>query len=122
MGEDSARFVREEMERTWGEKHMAMLSEDKSQMWILGLSYLPLSFLYGRPLDPPQWRYPMLLHPCSPLMHLLMALQLFLLSAELEGKVGGFPAFVYCYCWNRLQEIMEAADFVFRQGIRPRSF
>ena len=36
LGEDSARFVREEMERTWGEKHMAVLSEDESQMWILG--------------------------------------------------------------------------------------
>ena len=51
LGEDSARFVREEMERTWGEKHMAMLSEDESQMWILGVSYLPHS--YSRLLDPP---------------------------------------------------------------------
>ena len=32
LGEDSARFVREEMECTWGEKHMAVLSEDESQM------------------------------------------------------------------------------------------
>ena len=51
LGEDSARFVREEMEHTWGEKHMAVLSEDESQMWILGVSYLFLS--YSRPLDPP---------------------------------------------------------------------
>ena len=43
-GEDSARFVREEMEHTWGEKHMAVLSEDESQMWILGVSYLFLSY------------------------------------------------------------------------------
>ena len=72
LGEDSARFVREEMENTWGEKHMAVISEDKSQMWIVGVSYLLLS--YGRPLDSPQWHYPMLLHPCSPSMHLFMAL------------------------------------------------
>ena len=37
LGEDLARFVREEMERTWGKKHMAVLSEDESQMWILGV-------------------------------------------------------------------------------------
>ena len=57
LGEDSARFVREEMERTWGKKHMAVLSEDKSQMWILGVSYLPYS--YSRLLDPPRWCCPM---------------------------------------------------------------
>ena len=51
LGEDSAMFVREEMEHTWGEKHMAVLSEDKSQMWILGVSYLPHS--YSRLLAPP---------------------------------------------------------------------
>ena len=35
---------------------MAVLSEDKSQMWILGVSYLPHS--YSRLLDPPPWCYP----------------------------------------------------------------
>ena len=57
LGEDLARFVREEMECTWREKHMAMLSEDESQMWILGVSYLALS--YSRFLDPPRWCCPM---------------------------------------------------------------
>ena len=70
LGEDSARFVREEMERTWGEKHMAVLSEDESQMWILGVSFL---LSYSRSLDPPRWCYPMLLHPCSPSMHHFMS-------------------------------------------------
>ena len=51
LGEDLARFVREEMEHTWGEKHMAVLSEDESQMWILGVSYLPHS--RSRLPDPP---------------------------------------------------------------------
>ena len=71
LGEDSARFVREEMERTWGEKYMAVLSEDESQMWILGVSYLPHS--YNRLLDPPEWCSPMQLHPYSPSMHHFMA-------------------------------------------------
>ena len=53
LGEDSARFVREEMERTWGEKHLAVLSEDESQMWLLGVSCFPL--FYSRFLDPPRW-------------------------------------------------------------------
>ena len=72
LGEDLAGFVREEMLCTWGEKHMAVLSEDESQMWILGVSHLLLP--YSRLLDQPRWCYPMLLHPCSPSMHLFMAL------------------------------------------------
>ena len=38
LGEDSARFMREEMERTWGDKHMAVLTEQEAQAWLLGVS------------------------------------------------------------------------------------
>ena len=38
LSEDSARFIREEMERTWGQSHLAVLSEDESQSWLLGLT------------------------------------------------------------------------------------
>ena len=34
LGEESARFVREEMENTWGDSRLAVLSEDKAQCWI----------------------------------------------------------------------------------------
>ena len=37
LGEDSARFVREEMEKTWGDARMAVLPEDEAQRWILGV-------------------------------------------------------------------------------------
>ena len=39
LGEDSARFVREEMEKTWGDSRMAVLSEDEAQKWILGVIF-----------------------------------------------------------------------------------
>ena len=38
LGKDSARFIREEMERTWGQSHLAVLSEDESQSWLLGVT------------------------------------------------------------------------------------
>ena len=37
LGKDSARFVREEMEKTWGDARMAVLPEDEAQKWILGV-------------------------------------------------------------------------------------
>ena len=44
LGEDSARFIREEMEHTWGDKHMAILTEQESQAWLLGVSRFAVSF------------------------------------------------------------------------------
>ena len=38
FGKDSACFIREEMERTWGQSHLAVLSEDESQSWLLGVT------------------------------------------------------------------------------------
>ena len=38
LGEDSARFIRQEMESTWGQEHLAVLSEDEAQCWILGVN------------------------------------------------------------------------------------
>ena len=38
LGEESAQFVREEMEKTWGDSRLAVLSEDEAQRWILGVS------------------------------------------------------------------------------------
>ena len=47
LGEDSARFIRREMESTWGQEHLAVLSEDEAQRWILGVSFLLLFFFLG---------------------------------------------------------------------------
>ena len=40
LGEESARFVREEMEKTWGDSRMAVLAEDEAQRWILGVTII----------------------------------------------------------------------------------
>ena len=49
LGEESAKFFRQEMEATWGQGHLAVLSEDEAQKWLLGVS--PLSLF--RTKDPP---------------------------------------------------------------------
>ena len=43
IGKENARFVREEMEKTWGDARMAVLAEDEAQRWILGVT-LALSY------------------------------------------------------------------------------
>ena len=37
LGETSARFIREELEKTWGDSHLAVLSEEEAQKWLLGV-------------------------------------------------------------------------------------
>ena len=37
LGEMSARFIREELEKTWGSSHLAVLSEEEAQKWLLGV-------------------------------------------------------------------------------------
>ena len=38
IGKESTRFVREEMEKMWGDARMAVLAEDEAQRWILGVT------------------------------------------------------------------------------------
>ena len=40
MGEKTQRFFREELEKTWGSKHLAVLSEEEAKNWLLGVSVL----------------------------------------------------------------------------------
>ena len=40
LGESSAQFIQQEMERTWGEGHLAVLSEEEAQNWLLGVGSL----------------------------------------------------------------------------------
>ena len=37
LGESSARFIREELEKTWGSSHLSILSEQEAQKWLLGV-------------------------------------------------------------------------------------
>ena len=37
LGEETARFIRQEMEDTWGEEHLCVLPKDEAQRWILGV-------------------------------------------------------------------------------------
>ena len=45
LGEDSACFICQEMEVTWGQQHLAVLSEDEAQCWLLGVSYYYVLFI-----------------------------------------------------------------------------
>ena len=38
LGAGNKRFLREELERTWGQKHLAVLDEEEAQKWLLGVS------------------------------------------------------------------------------------
>ena len=40
MGGDTQKFFRQEMERTWGQKHLAIFPEDEAQKWVLGVCNL----------------------------------------------------------------------------------
>ena len=35
---ESARFIRSELEATWGQSHLAVLSEEEAQKWLLHVS------------------------------------------------------------------------------------
>ena len=37
LGDESARFMRAELESTWGQSHLAVLSEEEAQKWMLGV-------------------------------------------------------------------------------------
>ena len=37
FGEETARFIRQEMEDTWGSGHLSVLPEAEAQHWILGV-------------------------------------------------------------------------------------
>ena len=43
MGNANKRFFRAEMERTWGQKHLAVLDEEEAQKWLLGVTTLLVS-------------------------------------------------------------------------------
>ena len=42
LGESSARFIREELEKTWGSSHLSVLSEEEAQKWLLGVCFFYL--------------------------------------------------------------------------------
>ena len=40
LGDESACFIRGELEATWGQSHLAILSEEEAQKWLLGVSII----------------------------------------------------------------------------------
>ena len=38
MGDHTEWFFRQEMEKMWGEKHLAVFSEEEAHKWVLGVS------------------------------------------------------------------------------------
>ena len=43
MGADTEQFFRQEMEKTWGAKHLAVFSEEEARKWVLGVSISHIS-------------------------------------------------------------------------------
>ena len=37
LGEESAKFIRNELETTWGSSHLTVLDEQEAQKWLLGV-------------------------------------------------------------------------------------
>ena len=52
LGEETARFIRQEMEDTWGSEHLGVLPEEEAQHWILGVGQLISSLDYKLFLGP----------------------------------------------------------------------
>ena len=50
FGEETARFIRKEMEDTWGSEHLSVLPEAEAQHWILGVGFFT-HFHFVSPLD-----------------------------------------------------------------------
>ena len=79
------------MEHTWGNRHMAILTEQESQAWLLGVGYIMLLSSYMIHLDGVTRCSHILAPPrCATNSHLLFiqALCLFRLSSELEAKAA----------------------------------
>ena len=38
IGKDTLRFIRLEMERSWGDKKLSVFEEGEAQKWVLGVS------------------------------------------------------------------------------------
>ena len=53
LGEESARFVREEMEKTWGDSRLTVLAEDEAQRWILGV--ISITSILNQLHTPDKW-------------------------------------------------------------------
>ena len=50
MGAANKRFFRAEMEKCWGQKHLAVLDEEEAQKWLLGVTRSFLSRAASRSL------------------------------------------------------------------------
>ena len=85
LGEESAKFIRHELETTWGSSHLAVLDEQEAQKWLLGVG------LYSTPFVNLTPDFHTIQNHHTPLslrsLSLLQALQLLRLATELEGKV-----------------------------------
>ena len=44
LGESTSRFLREEMERTWGEEHVTLFHEKEAQKWLVGVSIILFTY------------------------------------------------------------------------------
>ena len=86
MGDATQKFFRAEMEKTWGEKHLGMFSEEEAKKWVLGVRTSSTSWSLSKAVH---FRSASWSTSTSPyLTVLLQAVRLLRVSANLEAKAN----------------------------------
>ena len=88
MGEKTQKFFREELEKTWGAKHLAVFSEEEAKSWLLGVSILKVALesVYRGRSHFIDLEFDLLLQR-DPLI-LFQAVRLLRVSADLENRAN----------------------------------
>ena len=86
MGDATQKFFRAEMEKSWGEKHLCVFSEEEAKKWVLGVRTSSTSWSLNKAV---RFRSTSWSTSTSPyLTVLLQAVRLLRVSANLEAKAN----------------------------------
>ena len=86
MGDATQKFFRAEMEKTWGEKHLCVFSEEEAKKWVLGVHTSSTSWLLSKAV---RFRSASWSTSTSPYLTVpLQAVRLLQVSANLEAKAN----------------------------------
>ena len=86
MGDATQRFFRAEMEKSWGEKHLSVFSEDEAKKWVLGVSTSSTSWSLSKAV---RFRSASWSTSTSPYFTIFFqAVRLLRVSANLEAKAN----------------------------------
>ena len=86
MGDATQKFFRAEMEKTWGEKHLCVFSEEEAKKWVLGVRTSSTSWSLSKAV---RFRSASWSTSTSPYLTVpLQAVRLLRVSANLEAKAN----------------------------------